>query len=433
MEFFRRASKTASDITPPIVMIEELKTEIADLKDELESATQAKKFATDTLKAHLEANAKTEQELSQVRAELLELLARQQAEIPVMAAPSPNGSNRIRLELEEGQVQLVSIGEGESLIKQLSERVVELETQANQQKEEIESLKKINKENLVKLRNLLAEKTQPDEQPEDLLKELEATRAELEIAQQLVVQMGGLEQELEARNERIQELERTIIQAGTEIDRIQAAAKQSEEEMARTAAENDVLRMRMGELETEIVQIKGELDVHEADKRREAEIQAGLVSSVAKLEREVHEKSVLIDTLRNDLATASECNSGEVEKLRESVGEYEEQILQLINQVAELKNEKKDAHEQAENSTKELIQARKDADEASRRLEAVMPKIDEIQRALAKAVQTALEARKECWAWKTKYETDLGIANERLKQIAASNRYPPIKRVDLLN
>jgi chromosome segregation ATPase len=422
MDFFRRASKTASDITPPIVLIEELKTDIADLKDELESAIQAKKFATETLKSQMDANARTEQELTAVRAELLEVLARQQAEVPVMAAPSPNGSNRIML----GTGELVSVGEGETLMKQLSERVRELEHHSEGLKAESDSLKKINKENLIKLRDALVDKhSRVDE------KELERLRGELEVAHQLIAQMAGLEAELVARNDRIVELEKIIASSMAEIERIEAAATQTEKDMQRTVAENEVLRMRVGEMESEIVQLRGDLDFEIDEKQKAKENENRLIVTVAKLEREIEQQSVLIDSLRNDLATASESSGEEIEKLRASAGEYEDQILELISQVATLKSENGTLNENAESNMKELIQARKDADEAVRRLEQVAPKIDESHAALVKAVQTALEARKETLVWKNRYEADIRCATDRIKNLTAGGR--KITPVGLLN
>jgi chromosome segregation ATPase len=405
MEFFRRASKTASDITPPIVVIEELKTEIADLKDELESATQAKRFATETLKSQMEANSKTEEELKKVRGELLELIARQQAEIPVMAAPTPNGSSRMRLELEDGQIQLVSIDEGETVLKQLSDRLLDA-------KAEIDSLKKINRENVAKLKQLLT--SAPKRNNDD--DEIRRLESELEIANQLVAQMSSLEAELAARNDRIRELEDTIATETSKIERIQADAKLLEEETDKTTAENDVLRMRIGELETEIVQLRGDLD---ETKNRETDY----ITTIAKFERTKEQNNILIETLRTDIASAAS-------KEGEKIAEYEDQILDLINQVAVLKNENAELRKSSDDNLREVIQARRDADEAARRLELITPKVSEAHAALSKAVQTALEARKETLVWKTKYETDLRLSSQRLKLVLAEPR--PFSAVDLL-
>ena len=405
MEFFRRASKTASDITPPIVVIEELKTEIADLKDELESATQAKRFATETLKSQMEANSKTEEELKKVRGELLELIARQQAEIPVMAAPTPNGSSRMRLELEDGQIQLVSIDEGETVLKQLSDRLLDA-------KAEIDSLKKINRENVAKLKQLLT--SAPKRNNDD--DEIRRLESELEIANQLVAQMSSLEAELAARNDRIRELEDTIATETSKIERIQADAKLLEEETDKTTAENDVLRMRIGELETEIVQLRGDLD---ETKNRETDY----ITTIAKFERTNEQNNILIETLRTDIASAAS-------KEGEKIAEYEDQILDLINQVAVLKNENAELRKSSDDNLREVIQARRDADEAARRLELITPKVSEAHAALSKAVQTALEARKETLVWKTKYETDLRLSSQRLKLVLAEPR--PFSAVDLL-
>ena len=377
MEFFRRASKTASDITPPIVVIEELKSEIADLKDELQSAIQAKKFATETLKSQLELNGKTELELVSVRKELLELLARQQAEVPVMAAPSPNGSNRIILDSGE----LVSIGELETLIKQLSERVIELEHLNEGLRAEADSLKTINRENMKKMREILAEKHNRVDEKE----------------------LSRLREECAASNERIVELEQIIHSSAEEIERIHTEATE----------ENEVLRMKIGALETEVIQLRGDLDeeLHAKERR----------------ERELEQQAMLIDSLRNDLANSTQKS----DELKKSAGEYEDQILELVGQVATLKNENGSLKISSDNAMKELIQARQDAAEASRRLELVVPKIDEAHSALVKAVQTALDARKETLIWKNKYEADIRGVTERVKNLSSGR--PRISPVDLLN
>ncbi|TEB19865.1 hypothetical protein C9890_0148 [Perkinsus sp. BL_2016] len=398
MEFFRRASKTASDITPPIVLIEELKGEIADLKDELQSAIEAKKFATETLKANIEANSQTEAELAKVRRELLEFLARQQAEVAVMAAPSPNGTSRIRIELEDGQVELVSTGEAETVVKSLTDRL-------SNAKAEIDSLKKINRENVIKLRELL---TSP--KCGVSTEEVERLKSDLEIANQLVAQISGLESELAARNDRIRELENVIARASAEIERIQGTATFAEEETDRTSAENDVLRMRIGELESEIIQLRGDLDVAAVDQKSQKRREAELVVTISKLERENEQNEVLIATLRNDVASAASTES-------EKLGEYEDQILDLISQVAGLKNENAALKQSADENLKELLQARCDADEAARRLESITPRITEAHSALSKAVQAALDAKKEALVWKDKYETDIRLSSQRLKTI----------------
>jgi chromosome segregation ATPase len=441
MEFFRRASKTASDITPPIVVIEELRNEIADLKDELESATQAKKFATETLKAQIETNSMIEHELDQVRAELHEVLARQQAEVPVMAAPSPNGSNRIRLDLADGNVQFVSIGEGEGVIKQLSERVVMLErdlmSQSDRYRQEVESLKRINRENVNKMRDLLSRKDDSEkdneiaklkariDEIESLITSLETERDErirkletdLEISHQMASQVSGFELELSARNERILELERMLIEKGDEMVKMNETSHEVNEEMDRTNAENDVLRLKISEFENELTETRKKLQETVNEKEKISGSNSGLVSAISKLERDIGEKSILIDTLRNDLAIASESSTDDSDKLRDSLGECEEQILDLINQVATLRNENNSLKQTTDETVRELVQTRKDADEAAKRVEMVTEKISHASEALNTAVQSALVAKKEVMFWKRKYTNDVKAITERMTKL----------------
>ena len=104
---FRRGSKdpTASPppaTTPPAQVMEELRSAIADLKDEVETATQAKRYAYENLKKQLEVNDATQKALETTRKELMDTLARQSAEVPVMTAPTPRGSTQLRIELGGG-------------------------------------------------------------------------------------------------------------------------------------------------------------------------------------------------------------------------------------------------------------------------------------------------------------------------------------------
>ena len=444
MAFFRRPSKVGGgEITPPIQVIEELKGAIADLKDELANALQAKQYAKDDLRQQLAVQERTEaelasarRELDSARAQLLEAIARQQAEVPVMAAPSPNGTARIRLETEEG-VEVIAV-------EPLRERVKFLEGAISQAEAEIASLKSINSQNVSKLKQLLHDKTRAkdleaqleeatnriaqlereldkrDEAARDdasMTSELEEMKSkisdltgQLEVEKAVSNQLVAMEAELVSKSDKIASLEQTISKQADEcadMENLWISARAEALQLAGVAAE-------LASAEDELAEARSALA--ERNKEAESELREH-VKTVANLERKLEENSLLIETLRNDLATASEASGTqeELDKLRETSGEYEAQILELINQVAVLRNENEEKAKKVTEISTQLDSAQREADEASRRLDTVHSRIDEAREALQGAIRASLEAKKEAHYWRNKYVTDLKLASERIK------------------
>jgi chromosome segregation ATPase len=154
---------------------------------------------------------------------------------------------------------------------------------------------------------------------------------------------------------------------------------------------------------------------------RVLESNSGLVVAISKMERESEQKDVLIDTLRNDIAAASERGGEEEDNLKESIADCEDQILDLVNQLAVSKNDFATLKQSFDDTVRDLIQTRKEADEAARRVEMIAQKISQANDALSTAVQSAMSAKKEALFWKQKYASDIRAVTERITKIHTDN------------
>ena len=470
---FRRGSKdpTASPppaTTPPAQVIEELRSAIADLKDEVETATQAKRYAYENLKKQLEVNDATQKALETTRKELMDTLARQSAEVPVMTAPTPRGSTQLRIELGGGEVQVMSTMEAEGLIKQLYERVNELESTGGDGaklvdglKSEIASLKSINASGMAKLKEMLAEKARLAQQ----VQRAEEMEADYEGKVTMVTQ---LKRELAARDA---ELERMV--------RVTEKMKEDHQSEKDSVEKASVGGEEVEELRQQITQLEGQLAIEKEVSAQIGSIESELsrqVEMVAELENQVAEKDERIEALegaddrikemeaelakvkaeatermgrRSESETAREAERAQLVK---RVEDYETQIVELVQQVADLKTAQAAAAAAREDvssvpervvsspgrsPSRPAVNSRSDeessdssangaTDETVARLEAIRGQLSEKISAAASAVQKAVEAtqtaKNETQFWKKKYLEDVRSLTRRMVLITDNGR-----------
>jgi len=350
-------------VTPPAQVIEELTAAIADLKDELENAKEAKRFAQENLKSQMIANETLEEEIKRSRNELIELLARQQAEMPVMTAPSPNGGTT-KIMIDEDH--FVTVVEGEGVIRSLTDRVKVLEKEAigfadliAKQREESESLREINGKNMTKMKQILAERTHPrrsdEKEIEEMREQIASLEAQLTVSREIADQVDAIEREIKARDARIEELESAekqnllVIQTDPEeMQRLQTELEQ-EKQLCKSLSE--------------------ELDLQ----RKENE------ETVAKLQHQ----DTLIDSLQTSLAVMPD-----VGLLRQSLEDNENQVIELVGQVSELKRKLENARSESRVQEEERI---------------------------SKSADSLSQALKAAQYWKAKYLSDMRSANARLQ------------------
>jgi chromosome segregation ATPase len=355
-------------VTPPAQVIEELTAAIADLKDELENAKEAKRFAQENLKSQMIANETLEEEIKRSRNELIELLARQQAEMPVMTAPSPNGGTT-KIMIDEDH--FVTVVEGEGVIRSLTDRVKVLEKEAigfadliAKQREESESLREINGKNMTKMKQILAERTHPrrsdEKEIEEMREQIASLEAQLTVSREIADQVDAIEREIKARDARIEELE--------------SEAKKKAEKQNLLVIQTDPEEMER--LQTELEQEKQlckslseELDLQ----RKENE------ETVAKLQHQ----DTLIDSLQTSLAVMPD-----VGLLRQSLEDNENQVIELVGQVSELKRKLENARSESRVQEEERI---------------------------SKSADSLSQALKAAQYWKAKYLSDMRSANARLQ------------------
>lgn len=372
--FSRRSSAVASSPkqsgTPPAQVIEELKAAIADLKDELETAQQAKRYAFDTLKKQIERSDKLEAELVASRRELdnaknevLHILAQQSAEVPVMTAPSPNGSSKLRVDLGMDEIRVVSTTEGERIIRDLVEKIKKLETDVvtkendiqtlhklikdheemaarkdlqtspqnvvERYKSEIASLKEINATSMTRMRDLLNEKIK-------LEQELESKENSGEV-RSLAKNVFDLEAQLSKQERLVDVLEQQVRERDAEIERLIAAVKHLEKDI-----ENLEKRSDSGK---EIVELWQQIAALET----QLEIAKEVSSQVDGLEAELDDKTRQLTILQRDLEITSaetakheqdtEAVNKELHELRAEVKEEADRVLALKQQLETEQNE----------------------------------------------------------------------------------------------
>lgn len=388
--------------TPPAQVIEELTAAIADLKDELATAKEAKRYAQENLKVQMAANEALESDMAKTRSELIEMLAKQQAEMPVMTAPSPTGgTTKIRID-DDHYVTLI---EGESVIRSLSDRVKVLEKEAvvandlfGKQRAEADSLREINSKNMLKMKELLNRFDQEEETK--LLKEqIAALEAQLSISKEISAQVEAIATEIEARDARIQALEQQVEEKVAEVKRLQQEVTQrhtESREIERLQSEIDRERRKSASMEQEL----------ETERKENDQI-------VDKLKRQVEEHSVLVATLQANLAAVPD-----IAQLRQSVEENENQIIQLVDQVSALRADLK-AREL------ELETARNQSDTDAKKISLISEKVSESADALSAALHSAQQ-------WKAKYLTDIRSVTSRLSSLKQSGTVLPPPTLGLL-
>ena len=397
--FSRRSSAVASSPkqsgTPPVQVIEELKAAIADLKDELETAQQAKRYAFDTLKKQIERSDKLEAELVASRRELdnaknevLHILAQQSAEVPVMTAPSPNGSSKLRVDLGMDEIRVVSTTEGERIIRDLVEKIKKLETDVvtkendiqtlhklikdheemaarkdlqtspqnvvERYKSEIASLKEINATSMTRMRDLLNEKIK-------LEQELESKGNSGEV-RSLAKNVLDLEAQLSKQERLVDVLEQQVRERDAEIERLIAAVKHLEKDI-----ENLEKRSGSGK---EIVELRQQIAALET----QLEIAKEVSSQVDGLEAELDDKTRQLTILQRDLEINSteiakheqdtEAVNKELHELRAEVKEEADRVLALKQQLETEQNE----NVQLTNRVEQLESLIKEAPEWKRKI-----------------------------------------------------------------
>lgn len=397
--FSRRSSAVASSPkqsgTPPVQVIEELKAAIADLKDELETAQQAKRYAFDTLKKQIERSDKLEAELVASRRELdnaknevLHILAQQSAEVPVMTAPSPNGSSKLRVDLGMDEIRVVSTTEGERIIRDLVEKIKKLETDVvtkendiqtlhklikdheemaarkdlqtspqnvvERYKSEIASLKEINATSMTRMRDLLNEKIK-------LEQELESKGNSGEV-RSLAKNVLDLEAQLSKQERLVDVIEQQVRERDAEIERLIAAVKHLEKDI-----ENLEKRSGSGK---EIVELRQQIAALET----QLEIAKEVSSQVDGLEAELDDKTRQLTILQRDLEINSteiakheqdtEAVNKELHELRAEVKEEADRVLALKQQLETEQNE----NVQLTNRVEQLESLIKEAPEWKRKI-----------------------------------------------------------------
>lgn len=468
--FSRRSSAVASSPkqagTPPVQVIEELKAAIADLKDELDTAQQAKRYAFDNLKKQIEGNEKLEAELVASRRELdnaknevLHILAQQSAEVPVMTAPSPNGSSKLRVDLGMDEIHVVSTTEGESIIRDLVAKIKKLETDVatkendiqtlhklikdheemaarkdmksspqnvvERYKSEIASLKEINATSMTRMRDLLNEKNR-------LEQELESTGNSGEV-RSLAKKIADLEAQLSKQERLVADLEQQVRERDAEIERLIAAAKHLEkdienlEKRSGSGKEIEELRQQIAALETQLeiakevsLQVDG-LEAELDDKTRQVTI----------LQRDVEIKSAVIAKHEKD----TEAVHKELHELRAEVNEEADRVLaleqkldaeqneniQLINRVEQLESHMKEAIEWKRKIAEledELLVAKDQAVELERQKKLVEENENQVldlieQIGKLKVEQVALQAENDS------LKLDLAVSKDEASQAAS--------------
>jgi uncharacterized coiled-coil DUF342 family protein len=257
------------------------------------------------------------------------------------------------------------------------------------------SLKHINVQNVAKLKQLLSER----HKGQDLETALEqATERIVELERDLSSMQDG--KAGEAATTELDEMRNKISQLLDELDKANEETALVEKQLEKKTEE-------CADFETLWVAAKAELETERDEHAR----------TVSAIRREVEEKSLLVDTLKNDLASASESAGAveELEQLRDAAGEYETQILELISQVAQLRSENEEKSNKITEISSQLDVTQTEADEAARRLDGVHGRIDEAREALQAAIRSSLEAKKEAMLWRTKYVTDMKLATEKLR------------------
>ena len=358
-------------VTPPAQVIEELTAAVADLKDELENAKEAKRFAQENLKSQMIANETLEEEIKRSRNELIELLARQQAEMPVMTAPSPNGGTT-RIMIDEDH--FVTVVEGEGVIRSLTDRVKVLEKEAigfadliAKQREESESLREINGKNMTKMKQILTERTHPrrsdETEIEEMREQIASLEAQLTVSREIADQVDAIEREIKARDARIEELE-SEAKIKAEKQNLLVIQTDDYQEMER-------LQQELEQEKQLCKSLSEELDLQ----RKENE------ETVAKLELQ----DSLIDSLQTSLAVMPD-----VGLLRQSLEDNENQVIELVGQVSQLKRELENAR--SESRVQQLMEER-----------------------ISKSADSLSQALKTAQYWKAKYLSDMRSANARLQ------------------
>lgn len=328
--------------TPPGQIIEELTAAIADLKDELENAKEAKRYALENLRVQLEANESLEKKLSETALE-------------------PEEKLRDRIRSLETEVS----NSAEVLLKQRAET---------------DSLREINANNMLRMKELLVQRSQ-EQTDGELRDQIAALEAQLSISNEISAQVDAIEHELEARDARIDILE-------TELERKSTLADRLREELSEREGQVGEIEEMRAELEQE----------RHRSKSVEQELAIGR-REVSKIERQVEEQSNLIRSLQESLAAVPD-----IDKLRQAVEENENQVINLLGQVAGLSAALK-AREL------ELETARTQTVSDSQTIKLITEKISASADALSQAIHSAQ-------FWKTKYITDIKTVTSRLSQVA---------------
>jgi chromosome segregation ATPase len=474
--FSRRGSKEPSVSpppagTPPSQIIDELKGAVADLKDELETAQQAKRYAYDNLKKQIEGTEKLELELTGLRKELEEsknsyliLLAKQSAEVPVMTAPSPNGSSKLRIDLD-GDIQVVSTTEGESIINQLFSRVKELETDSARRESAIQELEQ-------QLRDSVGS--------QEYLSEIEKWKSAQLAGEESAKRVRELELLIEKNLNRVSHLELEVRERDDEIERLVESAKSLENRIDTNADTKNIvesLKERISVLEGQLViekEISSQVEVIEDELRAKSE-------QVSELEDKLEEYrrfEIEVSSLREELVFARESaekESGRISKSENEKSELKNRILELERELEDMKlknfdintrnqemksellGKKTQIHEETENQILELVtqvgelrvlnselgrekeelnqqleRVREEENETTGRLEKIRKqfkeKLSESSSILAKSIEATLEARREAAWWKHRYESDMRSATAKLNSLLEGGEPAVAKR-----